>query len=223
MQQGGATTAASGVEVGRVRARETGGVRRRGEPVSTGVPLPKGRVRAPERLALVDGQGRRIPVQTQVLDRWPDESVRWLLLDFALDLDARADTVLSLRDGMPANPDSVQARGSQPTVEVRFPDESVFVDTGPVQFALEPGTVLPFRSVRAGGVELLERGGGLRCRDAEDRVWVGTVDSVAVEVAGPLRATVRLDGAFRHGTDTPPLQLQMRAHFFAGCATRRPG
>ncbi len=85
MQRGEATMAASGVEVGRIRARETGGVRRRAEPVSTGVPLPPGRVRAPEQLALVDDQGRRIPVQTQVLDRWPDDSVRWLLLDFALD------------------------------------------------------------------------------------------------------------------------------------------
>ena len=40
-----------------------------------------------------------MPLQTESLARWPDGSVRWLLLDFQIDLAAKQKKTLTLRYG----------------------------------------------------------------------------------------------------------------------------
>ena len=52
-----------------------------GFPSTCGVPLPAGRVKTGDEVTLRDGSGRIVPVQTSVLNRWPDGSVRWLLVN----------------------------------------------------------------------------------------------------------------------------------------------
>ena len=44
-------------------------------------------------------QGGEVPLQTETLARWPDGSVRWLLLDFQIDLAAKQKKTLTLRYG----------------------------------------------------------------------------------------------------------------------------
>src|SRR5829696_4525723 len=61
---------------------------RHGEPVSIGVSCPRGAAMRSARWALTDQRGRNVPVQTTVLDRWGDGSVRWLLAEFHADADA---------------------------------------------------------------------------------------------------------------------------------------
>jgi hypothetical protein len=68
---------------------------RRGEPVTVGLPWPRGAITDENCFRLigpnVEGQlpagspstvDREQPLQTKVLDRWPDGSVRWCLFDF---------------------------------------------------------------------------------------------------------------------------------------------
>src|SRR5207245_5768525 len=52
------------------------------EPVTCGVPWPRGKLREDSCLILRDDGGEQVPLQTRILDRWPDGSVRWLLLDW---------------------------------------------------------------------------------------------------------------------------------------------
>src|SRR5436305_11164693 len=55
---------------------------RRGEPVTVGLPWPRGAVRDDRQFRLVGPGGDPQALQTKVLDRWPDGSVRWCLFDF---------------------------------------------------------------------------------------------------------------------------------------------
>src|SRR5258708_7708749 len=55
---------------------------RRGEPITCGTPWPRGALHDLARLRLHDGHGKSAPIQTRALDRWPDGSVRWTLLDW---------------------------------------------------------------------------------------------------------------------------------------------
>jgi len=57
---------------------------RRGEPVTVGVPRPRGVLRDAENLACIGPHGG-VPLQTEVLERWPDGSVRWVLCDVLMD------------------------------------------------------------------------------------------------------------------------------------------
>lgn len=55
---------------------ETLGIARRDEPVTSGVPLPFGKVRDPRRVMVTDASGREIPTQVTVLSRHKDGSLR---------------------------------------------------------------------------------------------------------------------------------------------------
>src|SRR5262245_54670554 len=79
-----------------VRVREARGIPRLREPVTVGVPLPRGAVHDVGALS-IEGSDGLAPVQALVTDRWADGSARWVLLDFPLSLGARAQCDLRLR------------------------------------------------------------------------------------------------------------------------------
>lgn len=59
-------------------------------PITVGVPFPKGALRDPSKVRLVDGDGREIPMQTKITGRWSRfGSIQWLLCDFSVDLEGR--------------------------------------------------------------------------------------------------------------------------------------
>lgn len=55
------------------------------EPVSCGLPWPKGEVQTTRQLQLLGSRGQRELLQAHVLDRWSDGSIRWCLVDFLAD------------------------------------------------------------------------------------------------------------------------------------------
>src|SRR5207245_2685714 len=85
---------------------ESAGVARHAWPASASVPLPRGRVQSPDKLWLAAPGGRAAPLQARALERWPDGSVRWLLLDFLADVPAGQAATFTLRDGAPPAPAS---------------------------------------------------------------------------------------------------------------------
>ena len=50
-------------------------------PVSSGIPLPASELVDPSHVRLTDDAGQSVPCQTEVVSRWQDGSVRWLLVD----------------------------------------------------------------------------------------------------------------------------------------------
>ena len=64
---------------------------RRGEPVTVGVPWPRGVLRDAEHLACI-GPDVEVTLQTEVLERWPDGSVRWVLCDMLLSTNGNGAT-----------------------------------------------------------------------------------------------------------------------------------
>ena len=83
----GCVWAAFALEV-RLTVEEPGGVARAAWPVTSGVPFAQSALRDPVAINLHASDGKAVPVQADVLARWPDGSVRWLLLDFQIDLTA---------------------------------------------------------------------------------------------------------------------------------------
>src|SRR5690242_1889366 len=71
-----------------VSVTEPSGMRRVAWPVTSGIPLARGVLRSADQAGLVDSGGRPVPLQAEPLSKWPDGSIRWLLLDFQTDLAA---------------------------------------------------------------------------------------------------------------------------------------
>jgi hypothetical protein len=197
--------------------RESAGIPRRDEPVTLGLPLPRGAVREPSDLRLTDAGGTALPLQAEAADRWPDGSVRWALLDFCVTVPAGAEARYHVHEDHRAEPLSPAS-----PVRVRTTERGIFVDTGPAQFVIDRGRFAPLHSACAGGVEILEPARtGWTCRDASGREWTPEATSVEVEAAGPLRAAVRVLGSLVREGETPLLDFCARLHFHAGSTAVR--
>jgi hypothetical protein len=181
-----------------------------GGPVTCGIPWPRGRLADPSRLALRDAGGRPLPLQTRVLDRWPDGSVRWVLLDW------RAGAAGPFRLAESGD-------GVAPEAAVRVAERAgtVTVDTGAARFEFEAGRPTFFRATLPGDPAPAD---GLRplltVEDEAGRQFSPHVYASQVEEAGPLRAVVHVRGVLDAGGE-PLCNFDARLQFFAGSAAVR--
>lgn len=186
----------------RLEVREPTGIGRPAWPVTSGVPFPQGALASAADAWLVDAGGVLVPAQFEVLARWPDGSVRWLLADFVAATPPAAAAVYWLVTGQAAESASgaavAQAQGN-----------TWVLDTGRVRLAVDPGAFDLLSDLRA------DADGDSVCSPAETltgaptpdgNAWLvdaqgkrfraGPPDLVRVETNGPIRATLRLEGDF---------------------------
>ena len=89
---------------------EFAGVKRAAEPVTAGVPLPKGWLADEDRLRLYGPDGKAAPAFFRVVNRWWGDaasqkaSIQWVHVDFFADVAARSKTVYRLRMGKEPTP-----------------------------------------------------------------------------------------------------------------------
>src|SRR5689334_1371873 len=76
---------------------EYDGIRRINEPVTVGIPLPKGQVFNPADIALYDASNERKALQSKALAHWSDGSVQWVLLDFLANVAPKATVTYTLQ------------------------------------------------------------------------------------------------------------------------------
>jgi hypothetical protein len=189
---------------------------RHGEPITVGIPLGAGALRTVEDLELSGPDGSLTPVQGRVLDRWPDGTVRWVLIDFkAHTREGRADThVLRAATG--------KASTGRSPLTVSAVDGSVHVATGAANFAFILGGPFPFSDVVADGSRPIDMdqsglvvgldGQELRCR----------ITSVAVRPSGPLRVEIDVRGRLvGDAPEADALDISARIEFFADSAVSR--
>ncbi len=69
---------------------------RRGEPVSVGLPWPRGAISDEKYFQLIGPDGSPQILQTKTLDRWPDGSIRWCLFDFLATWDGKSESGYSI-------------------------------------------------------------------------------------------------------------------------------
>jgi len=77
--------------------KENGGIKRIEEPITGGIPIKNGLVFDTDKIYLFD-RNKALPIQTKVLARWPDNSIKWLLLDFKASLGANCKKILYLKE-----------------------------------------------------------------------------------------------------------------------------
>ncbi len=154
--------------------KDNAGVPRRQWPVRSGVPLPQGLVDDVSKLRLVDDEGREIPSQIGVTTRWwgRDDSVRWALLDFAIDLPANGRRQVWLTNDAPAAPVADPIR-------IDEGDEAIVVSTGGLRASVSRRTGQLLEAVEIDGTPVIAAK-----REDGPVLRVGAVQDV---VTGPLR------------------------------------
>lgn len=176
------------------------------EPVTFGVPFPRGQMAEPGPMGL-QFNGRTLPVQTEVLARWSDGSVKWLLVDCLLDESANGVTHASLQPWQPAD----AAPEAGPLV-VRDQDEALVVETGAATFEVDRREFRPLRTVRCGNAEPAAAP-AMETRLIVDECQIAAhVETLSVETRGPVRTTLLATGSFA----ALGMRFHARLSFFAG-------
>lgn len=115
-------------------------VSRNGEPLTSGVPLPRALgITDTDSLLLVDVSGEAVPAQFTSLARWgasPDDlaaPLRWVLVDFQASVGPAEAAYYYLQEGGP---------GPEPQRSLVIDDtpEAIFVNTGVAQYSIEKST-----------------------------------------------------------------------------------
>lgn len=179
-------------------------------PVSGGIPFPQGRLKDLASVRLTGAGGREIPCQVTRLAVWPDGSIKWALIDAILPTQQGSGLMLefgpgiqraAIEGGLDAKlvdgsaqlsgggvAASIRKDGSGAVDELSFNGKAVLAPGKPAALRIETlriadgssGQALPvMRHLLAGG---------------KHETGKVQVESIALEVAGPIRATVLVRG-----------------------------
>jgi len=197
--------------------QESAGVQRKAEPVSGGLPLPKGRFRKDQAFAIARADGTPVPCQVLPLVVETDGTLRWVLVDFQDDLAAGAGAAYLLKAAKPAG------RPTQ-TLKVDETPEGVTVDTGKIRFTVSRQKPFGlFDSVAVGGNAVVSGGEASYVQMQGRKAWndtgqwqprkflAGPPETLRLWYAGPMRVTIEAAGHFAGD----PLKAGYRAYLTA--------
>lgn len=179
----------------RITIRETAGFARESEPFRVGVPFPRHLIRDTGQLELAAPDGIRLPLQTIILETWPDRSVKWAVLSFLVyGIQPHSEAVLDL---LISEQEDCTAPVAGPVIAIEEDNRRIVVDTGGGSFALsDSGKVFDQVSVAGTGLPGLDHGVTIRLED------VGGIGAEVhtfppkIEERGPLFCSVVTDGTF---------------------------
>jgi hypothetical protein len=194
----------------------TDGLGRRLEPVTSGIPWPRGALMDASHLVMRDEQGGPVPLQARCLDQWPDRSVRWVLLDWQASVMAKARFRLEI------DPEAATTAFGPKVTTAERPDGGLDVNTGRARFHLRASGPFPFKSVVVDDIAAIDAARTrLTVEDGSGAIYEPKADRVELIEAGPLRTVVRFEGDLAHKSARPLGHFVLDIHFFAGSATVR--
>jgi PcRGLX-like N-terminal RIFT barrel domain len=198
---------------------EMHGIQRAREAIRIGVPFPRGLIRDPGELVVTDQNAASLPTQCAPLARWPDSSLKWVLVDVCVPVDPSCRTTVLLRPRSSCV--SVEHRAAA-LLSVAQGERAISIDTGIAQFDIHAGHPGPLASVRlAGRHHPLVTGTDVRLLDRRGAACTAVVDRLAVEESGPIRVGVVAEGALQRDGQPTPLRFKWRFAFVAGSGAVR--
>jgi hypothetical protein len=177
-----------------LRVREVGGIRRTQFPVTAHVPFPRGVLRDPANVKLLNNQAE-VPEQATVETRWPDGSVQWLSMDLNVTIGPNESQTYALQYG----------EGVQSETAVRglmVAEEADAIQVGNIRFNKSGSPLIASVKYRD---EVIGTGAnGLSVKEASGAAHdLTTADSVRAEIVkrGPLVVVVKYSGTIRLDED----------------------
>ncbi len=196
---------------------EERGVGRRGAVVSFGLPLPQGGLFDLGQIRILAPAGAEVPAQLTVTSFWPDDSLKWVLVEFAAPLPAQAHATYTVELGN-------QVRQSPWASPLKLDEagDVLTVVTGPLKVAinkrkfhlldgvwLEPDGQ-PVVASPPEGARLVDEHGTLFSMAGRPP------ESVRIEEHGPRKIVVRVEGVYTSAQGEPYMRYIARLVFRAG-------
>ena len=159
-----------------------GGLPKEGFPVRFGVPMHAGRVREAKTVCLRYVNGRSLYSQKTPFGVWPDESIQWVLFDFAATPELK-EIDLVFEPGLAKRPAAATVKESEGAISV---------DTGLVRFDWVQGRLISDLALH-GRPAVSEIGLAI---EVDGEAIDAVTESADVVEAGPFRTTLAMEGKF---------------------------
>ena len=193
----------------RIIIDEKSGVKRFREPVTVGIPFPRGMLVNENNLSVIDSDNNPISLQEEVLATWPDQSIKWLLLDFMVDCPKNKTVYYYLK----VKGESTR-KNEDHKIKVSDVARSLIIDTGKAVFGLDKKVFHPL-SVKVLGVEMIDNCSAV-LKDDSGAEFRPVVSSMGVETKGWLRTTVKIEGRFLSKNREKSVDFLSRLSFYVG-------
>ncbi|MFC1671912.1 DUF6288 domain-containing protein [Planctomycetota bacterium] len=186
-----------------IRVVERTGQVRTAEPVTVGVPVPRGMLKNVDTLKLVGPDGKDVPAQFSAATYWwhtaegakGEKSVKWIHVDFQADVPAKGESIYTLKTGGAGT-----AKGSP--LKATLKDNSATVETGVMKFTVKGNKFNLIDEAWIGKHQIVKPHEGgivlLSNLDGKDKNTVySSIKSpakVEIETVGPERVVIRVQG-----------------------------
>ncbi len=172
------------------------------EPMTLGVPLPKGEFFDQDRFRLFSEQDQEVPLQTNILDKWSDGSIRWMLCDWQTV--SQSSNRYTLRSGQaPREPLPKLIDGNATYLEAKIGHEEIRIRKAGDNTAW----YCP-EGIASWLIPQLVLAGKENICDIE-------IKNVVIENRGEIRGSFLISGDYRAGTNRCAC-WSVRVHVFAG-------
>ena len=159
-------------------------------PITYGIPLPVGAIQKKETISLINEKNEIVPLQTSPIILWPDNSIKWLLLDFQASMGKNELSQFRIIDKN--NPISIAQR-----IIIKKKDDCFVVNTGGAEFFIDDKIFKPFIKVTVDGSEVINsQPSKTTLIDHENIKYEPIIDSIVVESIGNLRSVIKIEGTF---------------------------
>ena len=161
-----------------------------------GLPLPRGGVFQTRHIRITDAQGKEIPSQSVITSFWPDNSIKWALVQFSVPLKAREEKRCFAEFGSRVTAKKYSG------VTFTENDDTITVDTGKITAVIDKKKFTLLKSVHRGKLRLGGFSGVVMQEDRRGysyRLSPRPPESITVSEKGSLRLTFRIAGKYRTG------------------------
>lgn len=199
---------------------EAKGFDRINEPVSISIPFEKGSCFIWNNFILVDRDGVEIPHQTTCLASWSDSSMKWVLFQFAVDMEAISTKKIRI-NLLNNEQKSKKSICFESPLSYHRENDEIIVQTGDYTFRFQANGFFSIKEICASNVQVLEKESECRMTDEESMLWRPWVDSIECERFNQASGIFFLKGHFRAVNKIHALRFKSRLHFYAGLGTIR--
>ena len=194
-----------------VYLEENKGIIRQDEPVSLGIPIPQTSLFHPNDITLRTDQGAYISTQTKVLSVWPDESIKWLLVEFFTDLKPYEKKIFSF-----VLNDYSKLTENNKKLLISDNKDNITVTTGKYKFYINKKLFKPFDNIAVEDILLLDTDSSTTILiDSNGNHLLPIIKYIEIEKSGDLFCTIKLTGIFNNSIKNQ-LSFFSRLHFYAG-------
>ena len=188
----------------RVNLLEEAGVARTTSPVRFGFPLPRGALFDLKRIRVINGQNLEVPAQFTATGFWPDDSLKWVLIEFATPLKKNESADFTVEFGS-----SVKQAEGPSKLRLEETADSLTVWTGNLKAQIDKAKFNLLTAVwrdrnqdgQFGQAEKVIGSSpeGIRLVDERGKVFVMSArapERFVIEENGSQRVTVRVEGDY---------------------------